>query len=298
MGFRFRLPRGFDMYWKALLIAGSIAPLSGCLLAEHTARNLFNEPTELLDNKKITRQLRHESRAVWQQVCQQHPARTFTADFVDGFQDGYCDYLESGGTAQPPAVPPVKYRRSRYMSVEGHAQIQDYFCGFKYGMDIAVVSGKRELITVPILLPEPPPQPPVQARQVPLQAVPRMPEPLPAPKPVEKSSGLPLLDRPLASLPLPTSQLPVDAPTVSIPVIDPPGGKPEATPKFTSPVFDFPMGPRSDLAVPGPILPAGYAVHPGSNPVAPPPLREIPNAIVRPERNLQDAMPIPPWRGY
>ena len=41
------------------------------------------------------------------------------------------------------------------MSVEGHARIQDYFCGFKYGSDVAVESGKRDLITVPILLPEP-----------------------------------------------------------------------------------------------------------------------------------------------
>ncbi len=284
------------MCWKALLLAGCAAPFSGCLLAEHTARNLFNEPTELLDNKKLSRQLRHESKAAWSEVCQQSPKRTFTVDFADGFTAGFVDYLESGGTAQPPAAPPVKYRRSRYMNVEGHARIQDYFCGFKYGCDVAAASGQRELITVPILLPEPPAEAPVQARQIPTEPprpMPKAGEPLSKPKTVDMGTGLPLLDRPLAAQPaLPHS---TDAPTVTIPVIGAPEPKPDGPPKFMAPTFDFSNSPRSDAATPGPIAPAVFSPSPSTGVVLP--LREIPNSAVKPLRALPDSRPIPPWRG-
>ena len=293
MGCGFRYGSGFVMRWKAFLLAGFLAPLSGCLIARDTARNLLNEPTELIDDKKIAHRLRHDSKVVWGQVCQQYPARTFSRDFVDGFSDGYVDYLESGGTAQPPAVPPIKYRRSRFMSVEGHARIQDYFCGFKYGCDIAAASGKRELITLPILLPEPPPETPVQARQL----VPRITEQLPAPKPVDTGTGLPLLNRPLAISPAPmTSPLPTDAPSVDIPVIELPSSQPLAPPKFTAPTFDLPGPPRSELAPTGPVKRVSFT--PGSAAAGPiPPLRELPNTVVKPLRDAPDGQPIPPWRG-
>ena len=270
------------MHWKALLLAGCLPPLSGCLLAEHTSRNLFNEPTELLDNKKIAHRLRQEARTVWGQVCHQYPARTFSADFVEGFTSGYVDYLESGGTAQPPAVPPIRYRRSRYMSVEGHARIQDYFCGFKYGCEVAAASGQRDLITVPILLPEPPVEAPVQARQIPTEAVRPMPkagDPLPKPKTVDLGTGLPLLDRPLAAQPAPPYQ--TDAPTVTIPVIGAPEAKPAGPPKFSAP-------PES-------IAPVAFRTSPASGVVLP--LREIPNSVVKPLRTMPDSPPLPPWRG-
>ena len=300
MGRRFRYRPGFTMHWKALLLAGCLPPLSGCLLAEHTSRNLFNEPTELLDNKKIAHRLRQEARTVWGQVCHQYPARTFSTDFVEGFTSGYVDYLESGGTAQPPAVPPIRYRRSRYMSVEGHAQIQDYFCGFKYGCDVAAASGKRDLITVPILLPEPPADTPVQARRVdgePAKVLPRAAEPLPAPKPVDGGIGLPLLDRPLATNP--TSIVPPNAPPPTIPVIEPPGATPVGPPKFNAPIFDFSPGPRSEITPTEALKQAAYsASQPTQGSGIVPPQREISNIVVKPLRNLQDVQPVPPWRGY
>ncbi len=270
------------MRWKALLLAGFAAPFSGCLLAEHTARNLFNEPTELLDNKKLSRQLRHESKAAWGDVCRQYPRRTFTVDFADGFTAGFVDYLESGGAAQPPAAPPVKYRRSRYMNVEGHARIQDYFCGFKYGCDVAAASGQRDLITVPILLPEPPSEAPVQARQIPTEAprpVPKAGEPSPKPKTVDMGIGLPLLDRPLVVQPAPP--YPTDAPTVTIPVTGAPESKPDHL--------------RSDPTPPDAVAPAAFRPSPESGVVLP--LREIPNSAAKPLRSLPDSRPIPPWRG-
>ncbi len=260
------------MRWKALLIAGSIAPLSGCLLARDTARNLINEPAELVDNKKLSHRLRRDSRTVWSQVCQQYPSRTFSHDFAEGFEDGYVDYLESGGTAQPPAVPPIRYRRSRFMSVEGHARIRDYSGGFKYGCDTAAASGQRELITLPILLPEPPPESAVQARQI----SPQRTETLPAPRAADTGTGLPLLDRPLAIK---------SAPMTTPPVIQPP--------QFTAPNPELPAGPRSEMPTSEPLNRVSFTTAPG----AVLPLREIPNSTVKPLRDGAGAPPIPPWRG-
>ena len=260
------------MYWKALAFAICFPPLTGCLMAEHTVRNLFNEPAELRDNKKIVRRLRHDAKQVWNQVCQQYPQQTFSADYVDGFQAGYVDYLDSGGTAQPPAVPPLKYRRSRYMSVEGHAQIRDYFCGFKYGCEVAATSGQRDLITVPILLPEPPVDGPVQARQISAVSViasPRIPEALPTPKAVSFGTGLPMLDRPLATAPAMGLPISRDAPTVNIP---------ELTPEPLVPAAFVPNSPVVESGTVGP-------------------LRELPNTVVKPWNPEYDAQKNPPWRG-
>lgn len=245
------------MPWKALLLALSVAPLSGCLLAQHTARNLFNEPAELHDNKKIARQLRRDAQTVWAEVRSQYPQRTFTADYADGFADGYVDYLDSGGTAQPPAVPPLKYRRSRYMNSEGHALIRDYFCGFQYGCQVAAASGKRGLITVPILLPEPPVDSPVQARLAPRSEV------LSKPKPVGGGTGLPMLDRPLAAKPEPVSV------PVAIPVAKP---TERAEPVVSSPSY------RSETEIV-------------------PPLRDVPDSATKPYRPPTETKPLPPWRG-
>ena len=278
------------MQWKTLLLALGLSPLTGCLLARNTARNVFNEPAELYDNKKVCRQLRRDAKAVWTDICRSYPQRTFTSDFVDGFTDGYVDHLDSGGTAQPPAVPPLKYRRSRYMSVEGHASIRDYFCGFKYGCEVAAGSGQRDLITVPILLSETPVEAPVQARQVPTGPVRAMPpayEPLPPPKATDAGTGLPLLDRPLLDRPEGfTPRLPPGMPAVPIPEIEPPPFKSEGPLKFAAP---------SDIRSGMPPRPAPTEAVPDARVV--PPLREFPNAAPKPVRTLPEGRPVPPWRG-
>jgi len=254
------------MHWKALLLALSVAPLTGCLLARNTARNVLNEPAELHDNKKLCRQLRREAEAEWACVRMREPQGAFTADFADGFVDGYVDYLDSGGTAQPPAVPPLRYRRSRYMSVEGHALIRDYYSGFRYGSEVAVASGRRDLITVPILLPEPRVDAPVQARQIPENgATPRTPEILPQPRPAGKDISLPLLDRPLAVRPPPVS---IDALPVATPV-------PAAPSRMVAPMSADPEWPRGLR----------------------PPLRDLPSQTVKPHTSAPETPPLPPWRG-
>lgn len=167
------------MRGAALLVAAAVGPLAGCNQFQLAAHNLCNEPVQYLDEKKLAHQLRSEARKVWAEVCQQN-GQPFSADFADGFVDGYADYLERGGTAAPPAVPPLKYRRSKYLTPEGHALVRDYMAGFKYGADVAVNTGRRDLLTVPVVMPATP-------RDVPLNINTEPPpgEPLPLPRPAE-----------------------------------------------------------------------------------------------------------------
>ena len=52
--------------------------------------------------------------------------------------------LDNGGTTQPPVVPPLRYRRSQYLTPNGHARVRDYLTGFKYGAEVACATGRRQ----------------------------------------------------------------------------------------------------------------------------------------------------------
>src|SRR5439155_23053559 len=93
-------------------------------------------------------------------VREQFPRKCFTAEFRDGFVEGYVDYLDRGGNAQPPVVPPIRYTRNHYLTPDGHLLVKDYFLGFRYGLDVAVASGHRQYLVVPVLVPERSPGPP------------------------------------------------------------------------------------------------------------------------------------------
>jgi hypothetical protein len=152
------------MRWTAILVAGCVVPLVGCHLTQTAAHNLMNEPIEYLDGKKLTRRLRAEGLEV---LRSQADLCNSSEDYSDGFVDGYADYLEYGGNNAPPAVPPLKYRRSKFLSPEGHARIHEYFTGFHAGSDSAARSGRRQFLTVPVLMANPQTAQPANVRQVP-----------------------------------------------------------------------------------------------------------------------------------
>ncbi len=146
------------MRWKTLACAGLLpATLGGC----YTAHDLLHEHRAVHSEDAITRELHRDARCAWREVRGQFPRRMFSEEFRDGFLDGYTDYLDRGGNASPPLVPPVKYTRDKkYYTPEGQALLKDYFLGFKYGTDVAVATGCRQFLTVPVLLPNSPAEPP------------------------------------------------------------------------------------------------------------------------------------------
>lgn len=140
------------MSWKSVAWASCLLPvLTGC----GSVHKLTTETCLAHTQCAIQHDLRKDAHSAWQCVREQHPRRAFTSEFHDGFLDGYVDYLDRGGAAQPPVVPPMKYvRGKKYYTPEGHCLINDYYLGFKYGADVAVASGRREFLTVPVLLPD------------------------------------------------------------------------------------------------------------------------------------------------
>jgi hypothetical protein len=274
------------MGWKSLAWAGCLAPaLAGCGTT-HTAHDLTGNLLAAHAQRGIEHDLRRDAREAWRCVRRDHPRRAFTAEFHDGFLDGFVDYLDRGGCAQPPAVPPLKYvRNKKYFTPEGHCLVQDYYLGFKYGADVALATGRRQFLTVPVLLAEqgadcqPGPNPFTSsvAPVVPFVTAPGSPTqvrpmPLPAPRPVSPSDAKPggnkfgeprTSDDPLLSADEPPARSNPDVPPVR--PLNP-------TPRADDPSKFAPPPPNLDLLpVPSPPVPTLPVPSAPANPEIPVP---------------------------
>lgn len=248
------------MRWKSVLLVGALGPASvGCNLARLASHNIVNEPLVNHTQHVIHRDLRHEANATWREVRTQYPRRAFTAEFRDGFTDGYVDYLDRGGNGSIPAVPPNKYvRHARYFTEEGQCRVKDYFLGFKYGQEIAIATGKRQFLTVPVLLPQQGDCPPAftiipapgavpsgelrQPTPVPIPTPPPAPTPVPTPQrfPNPAAKGEP----PVAASPAPPEPNRLPAPNPLVPVPEKPAVKaPTEAPPISVPTVKLPAPP-------------------------------------------------------
>ena len=248
------------MRWKAVVCAAGLGPLAGCNLAYYTGYNLVNESRQRIDEHRLSKRLRAEAEAAWGEVCRQYPGQPFTEEFRDGFTEGYADYLDVGGGLQPPAAPPPRYRRNDYLSPEGHARIKDYFAGFQYGTEVAAAAGGREFLTLPVLLPNPKPDQPLDIRIPPPPTTTPVPqtEPAPAPLPGGPPAATPVVPSPAAPLPTP---MPVIPPGLGNPV--PPKSDGAIPPKLDVPPPEPPKGDRPE--------PVSARAEPTAPVVAPPP---------------------------
>lgn len=223
------------MRWKRVVWAGWLAPaLGGC----HTpgAPGVPELPSGALvehTQAAIEHRIRTDAREAWKAVRADYPRRCFTAEFHDGFLDGYTDHLDRGGDGTPPPTPPLRYtRHARYFTPEGHVLLKDYFLGFKYGADVAAATGQRQFLTVPVLVPDGGPAPvPVPEVVTPLPAAPAAPTP-----PSDRTAPVPLPLPP--PMPLPKSDRPVTPPTGTMgsKFPEPPGPAPVVVPQAAVPV--------------------------------------------------------------
>ncbi len=132
---------------------------AGCNVYSLAIANLTAEPHLAWTEWVIRQELRQQARAAWQEVQSQYPDAV--PEFREGFLDGYVDYLDRGGNGSPPAVPPAKYtRHPRYFTPQGHWRLQQYFAGFQLGQELAMASGQRQYLTVPVQLSPPAAEPP------------------------------------------------------------------------------------------------------------------------------------------
>ena len=130
------------MRWKRVAWAGCLAPVLGGCHTAFPARALVADAPAAHTEAAIERQIHQHAREAWRAVRAEYPRKAFSPEFRDGFLDGYSDYLDRGGDAGPPAVPPPRYTDNpKYFTPEGHVLVRDYFLGFKYGADVAAATG-------------------------------------------------------------------------------------------------------------------------------------------------------------
>lgn len=229
------------MRWTAVVGLGLLAALTGCNLVHYAGHNLVREPIDRTNEHKLSHRLRKDAQVAWEEVCRQYPARTLSRAFADGFQEGYADHLDNGGPPLPPAVPPPRYRsHPNSFTPEGHAAARDYLLGFQYGAEIASLSGRRDCLTVPVLLAN---EAPSEAA-LPVVKFPSPPEIPASPLPLPRTQPVPLP----APKPNPVPQLPNETPT------------PEPRPKSLPPLPPLPpvppapsshrSGPPASLVIP------------------------------------------------
>ena len=122
----------------------------GCGFMQNIRKNVVASPlyaaTECVDHK------RHQqmAREAWAEMACAYPEFEYSCDYRRGFVDGFADYLDYGGSGEPPPVPPPSYRISRYETPLGLAMMEDWTCGFRHGAATAMASGLRELVTFQI----------------------------------------------------------------------------------------------------------------------------------------------------
>jgi hypothetical protein len=154
------------------MVALSVVALSifgsGCtLVSDATSLTVFEMRECLQDHLESARNRKWAARA-WEEVEACNPQRGYSADYAQGFKDGFESYLFRGGNGEPPAFPPRNYRQVRYQTPQGYQAIEDWFAGFRHGATAARESGQRRWITGPSALANP--GPPLVAAPAPVEA--------------------------------------------------------------------------------------------------------------------------------
>lgn len=132
----------------AFCLGCSLSDNGGRTLFDNGARTLVVEPVQYCSHEDgIRTHIHHEKLAdeAWGQFCSCNPGHEFSTDFARGFSDGFADYLDAGGTGEPPPLPPRRYwdqRDCRQASL-------DWFAGFRTGAGMAQRTGFRQCVVVP-----------------------------------------------------------------------------------------------------------------------------------------------------
>jgi len=124
---------------------------AGCsLFLVNSVRNLTQFPVYQTDNIFIRCRNRELAAEGWRAWHKDHAEKKYSRDFAYGFEEGYWDHLENGGTGCPPAIPPFCYRLMAYQTPQGIRAVEDWYEGFRLGALEAMASGLREQFVLPL----------------------------------------------------------------------------------------------------------------------------------------------------
>jgi hypothetical protein len=109
----------------------------GCSMAANAVHNLSFETTQGVADCRERARNRQLAREAWTLYVEKNGNKEHSEDYAEGFKDGFSDYVEAGGTGQPPPVPPHRYWKLRYQNPTGYVAIEDWFAGFRMGAAVA-----------------------------------------------------------------------------------------------------------------------------------------------------------------
>jgi hypothetical protein len=136
----------------ALWLIGLSALSPGCALVTDATRLVAYQTSRSWNEHKERSRNRRWAEAAWEEVQAATPNHPYSADYAQGFKDGFETYLYQGGTGEPPPVAPPRYRTLRYQTPQGYQAIQDWFAGYRHGADVAHRGGYRQWVTGPTSL--------------------------------------------------------------------------------------------------------------------------------------------------
>lgn len=152
-----------------LLLALSLASVSCCYTGNvgggwdmftNAIRNLGSEPLRGHDWMVLNFRFKGWAAQAWNETVKAAGEHHYSIDYEKGFKEGFRDYIECGGTGEPPAVPTLCYRTAIFRDPRGQQAVQDWYDGFRHGSQVARESGLRETILVPLASGVPPAQSP------------------------------------------------------------------------------------------------------------------------------------------
>jgi hypothetical protein len=142
------------MAWLSATGCFSARPSAPACYEHLSARNLSQEPVRWVDECDFkdfaTAKAKETWQKLWAEQHRQNPDQPYPQDFAKGFVEGFVDYLDAGGSGEPPRAAPFRYRLLKYKNPEGVQAAQAWFAGFRYGASVAEASGWRDAILVPL----------------------------------------------------------------------------------------------------------------------------------------------------
>ena len=108
----------------------------------------LEERRELIRFRQLAKCALVQEKARLRAELDNYACEPFSADEECGFLDGFVDYLDAGGTGNPPPLPPRRYWRTEHENPNGYRAVQDWYRGYAHGAAAAQASGYRELVTI------------------------------------------------------------------------------------------------------------------------------------------------------
>jgi hypothetical protein len=145
---------------RRLLLLLVLLHSAGCSFLYYGAENVVNDPYNAAQECAFRNRMRRFAREAWREICKTD-GKCYSAAHVEGFEDGFVDFIDADGTGDPPGAAPAHLRRRLLKSDTGQIEIENWFAGFRHGVQVARASGLREKYVMPIPLPPKPPQDPM-----------------------------------------------------------------------------------------------------------------------------------------